>query len=112
MKKILLLAVCCCTFLATGCGKEDYEFSELKFKEDAGLVDVIGKVKNNSGKDCEILSVDYEYTSGSLTEEGNFMIDDIKDGEIVDISETNFDLNADEMNDYTISIKKAKCIVE
>ena len=111
MKKILFCAVCC-VFLITGCGKEDYQFSELKFKEVYGGVDVVGKVKNNSGKDCSLLSVDYEYSSGSLTEEGSFLIQDVPNGETIDISETNYDLDVEEMDDYTISVKEASCFSE
>lgn len=110
MKKMLFLAVCCCAFLATGCGNNDYQFSDLKFKEVAGGVDVVGKVKNNSGKDCGLLSVDYEYKSGSLTEEDSFIISDISNGDMADISERNFDIDINEVDDYNITVKKAECL--
>ncbi len=92
--------------------KDAYQFSELKFQEVAGGVDVVGKMKNNSGKSCSLLSVDYEYSSGSLTEKGNFMLNDVSNDDIVDISERNYDLEVYEIDDYTISIKEVKCIVE
>lgn len=110
MKKMLFLAVCCCAFLATGCGKEDYEFSDFKYKRDGENVEIVGKIKNNTGKDCPFLKVDYEYSSGSLTEENSFTYMDVLSGKITDISGPTDDVTVDEVNDYKIKVKKITCI--
>ena len=104
-----IISVCIFMFFKD---KNDFQFSNLRFKEVAGGVDVVGKVKNNSGKDCSLLDVNYEYKSGSFIEEDTFFINDIANGDTIDISERNYDLDVDEINDYIISVKNVECIVE
>lgn len=110
MKKVIFLAVCCILFI-TGCGQEKYQITDLTLEYDGyNAVYIKGKVKNNSGKKCGLLSVNYEYGSGSLMEDGSFLLEDLNDGEIRNLYEfTSIDEN-ENIDTYVVKVKKVNCL--
>jgi len=100
---VLILIACIIVSIVKGNPNSGYQLSEPVYEEGY----IRGKLKNVSNTQCKKLWVTYEYSSGSLKEEGNILVDSPKKGETVDIEELLF---LDTQNiDYTFKFKGTDC---
>ena len=113
-KTILIICGVCLVGIIIAClfifkSEYDFQFSKLRLEKGYTVVYLKGKIKNNTGKNCGGVRVEYEYGNGNLMEKGSFYIFDIGKGEILQIDEIT-DIDADEdFEDYEVVVKKAEC---
>ena len=102
---VLIFIVCLMCFKF----KSDFQFSELKYINDDGLIYIYGKVKNNTDNDCDTLTVEYKYESGDFSDTGYMWIDDVPRRDVKDILDMTFDVEEYNYEDYKISVIGAEC---
>lgn len=90
--------------------KNDFQFSELRYvKSDTDLIYIKGKVKNNTNKTCNILSVEYKYESSNFSDIGYMDIKNVSKKDTKDIFDLTFDVDEYDYKEYKISVIEAEC---
>ncbi len=109
MKKSIIFLVC---LAVCGCKNDAFQASDFSWDSKSKYLNyAVGTVKNTSSKNCELLKINLEYSSGNITEEETCYVN-----EIIEAGKT-FDVecyHAGENNNissYKIRVKNVECSI-
>lgn len=90
--------------------KAGFQFSELRIEFDGYIgSDVLGAVKNVSGKDCKTLQVNIDMVNGSLTEKSYFTLENVKNNRTHKINRPVYLEDDENAEDYKIKVTDVEC---
>ncbi len=109
MKKSIIFLVC---LAVCGCKNDAFQASDFSWDSKSKYLNyAVGSVKNTSSKNCELLKINLEYSSGNIIEEETCYVN-----EIIEAGKT-FDVecyHAGENNNissYKIRVKNVECSI-